>query len=128
MVDAVSTNPVSSATASFMNVLDYALKDRSGAAQTRQEMLTLRAGRAAEEVRNIRRVLGSIERVGSVGNARISDMQTSGSRQMTSTGLGYSSKAPSPGGVSTREFAQAFVDRGEWPVLTVFGLAYAAGQ
>ncbi|MCJ7728515.1 MAG: hypothetical protein MUO27_01335 [Sedimentisphaerales bacterium] len=28
------------------------------------------------------------------------------------------------GGVSTEEFSKAFVDRGSWPVLTVFGLGY----
>jgi hypothetical protein len=29
-----------------------------------------------------------------------------------------------PGGVSTKEFEAAFVDRGNWPVLTVFSLGY----
>jgi tetratricopeptide (TPR) repeat protein len=30
-----------------------------------------------------------------------------------------------PGGVSTEEFARAFVDKGNWPVMTSFGLLYS---
>ena len=32
-----------------------------------------------------------------------------------------------PGGISTEELAKSFVDKGNWPVLTCFGLFYEAG-
>ncbi len=33
-----------------------------------------------------------------------------------------------PGGISTEELARSFVDKGNWPVLTAFGLFYGGGR
>ena len=152
VLDAVPTSldPVSlgvSATGSALHVADSVLDDKLGAVDTKQSMFAQQVGLKSLQFRNLQNAynktfLTQSSRLASqkpIQNRVIPRSDSTviprggrmggppgsigiGRRPLATSNISMSS--PKPGGISTKELAKAFVDRGNWPVRSCFGLLY----